>query len=239
MKVIINGGGCGIQTQKSYAKFVELLDRDKPVLYIPIALANNPKHPFPSCLEWFKGEMKPFGITNIEMVTDMNKITEENIFNYGGIFIGGGNTFYLLKTLKESTAFNAIKKYFSESDLPVMGGSAGALILTEDITICEKDMFNLKYDDVNNCGLEDYSGLSALKGYDIMVHYGAIPSEIEMQDKKAEIFAKNYGIDVIALPEESSIFVDNGKLSVITDGKEPVIYKFGEIVKKEFLSEWV
>jgi len=239
MKAILCGGGDGKQTQKSYAKFVEFIDKEKPVLYIPVAFDGNPKFPYPACETWFRGEMAPFGITNIYMETDMNKLTRESIMQYGGIFIGGGNTFRLLQLLKESTAFEAIQEFLTKTDLPVMGGSAGAIILTEDITICEKDMFNIKHDDINTCGLEDYSGLGALKGYDIMVHYGAKAGEKEMQDKKAELFAKNYSIDVIALPEEASILVDNGKYSVITDGAEPVIYKFGEITKKELLSEWV
>ena len=46
MKLILNGGGSGTKIASSYKKFVELLDKTKPVLYVPIAMAGNPDHPY-------------------------------------------------------------------------------------------------------------------------------------------------------------------------------------------------
>jgi len=49
----------------------------------------------------------------------------EALFDARGIFIGGGNTFVLLKTLIESGAFAAIDKAV-RSGMPYMGSSAGS-----------------------------------------------------------------------------------------------------------------
>jgi len=59
------------------------------------------------------------------------------------IYIGGGNTFKLLKELKESGFDKELLKFIKEGK-PVYGGSAGALILGKNILTKMKKMGFLK-----------------------------------------------------------------------------------------------
>jgi dipeptidase E len=203
MKLILSGGGVAAQTEEVYTLYTNLIEKDKPVLYIPIAMDKNS---FPSCLEWIKSELKPYNINKIEMLTDIYKINEYNLDKYSSIFIGGGNTYLLLFLLKDSGAFNIILDYIKKGGI-VIGGSAGAIIFGKDIQCSD-------YADENIVNLLDTSGFDLVKGFDICCHYG-----ISNNDNKFEFnFIDNYvahGNKVFALPEETSLFVENDKVTVI------------------------
>ena len=98
MKLILSGGGAGEQVKESYKLFADTVKGGK-VMYIPLAWNNGP---YESCIDWFAGEMKPFGITDIDLITDAAQITKERLSKVKGVFIGGGNTYKLLKMLKET-----------------------------------------------------------------------------------------------------------------------------------------
>jgi len=46
--------------------FASMLDKNKPLLYIPIAI-DNIKHPYEDCLDWLKNTFEPLGISKYEM----------------------------------------------------------------------------------------------------------------------------------------------------------------------------
>ena len=100
MRLILNGGGCGEKIKDSYNLFAREVNGGK-VLYIPLAWEDEG---IENCINWFKNEMKPYGIEDIEDVLEAKQITKEKLDSTSGVFIGGGNTFQLLKLLKESDA---------------------------------------------------------------------------------------------------------------------------------------
>jgi dipeptidase E len=53
MKVILYGGGDAKQTEEVNKLYASQIDKDKPILYIPIAMEENK---FPSCIEWIQNE---------------------------------------------------------------------------------------------------------------------------------------------------------------------------------------
>ena len=53
MELIVTGGGSGKDTKEIDEFFASKLDKDKPLLYIPIAI-DNIEHPYPDCLKWLK-----------------------------------------------------------------------------------------------------------------------------------------------------------------------------------------
>ena len=110
MNLILSGGGSGEQTKILDELFANLVDKTKPLLYLPIAIDTD-KHPYAECLKWLKGTFEKLGINKYKMWTeeDLDKYKKININDYGGIYIGGGNTPYLLKTLKESGLLNWLK----------------------------------------------------------------------------------------------------------------------------------
>ena len=209
MKLILSGGGDGEQVKESYELFANLVNKGK-VLYIPLAWNYGNME---DCINWFKGEMKPFGVTEIEDVLHANQITKERLSKYKGIFIGGGNTFKLLKVLKETEAYNNLQEFINNGGV-VMGGSAGALIFGKSIDTCLKDDLNIKSTDENLVKLKDTSGFDAIKGYSLFVHYKKKQDQLEQTKEKMKRLVK-LGHKVIALPEETSLYINDNEFTII------------------------
>ena len=216
MRLILNGGGSDEQVVESYKLFASLVGSGK-VLYIPLAWTHGNME---SCIDWFKSQMLPFNITNIEQVLNPNLITKEKLSEVKGVFIGGGNTYKLLKLLKETQAFDNLKHYIDNDGL-VMGGSAGALIFGKSIDTCLKDDLNIESCcDENLVCLKDTDGFDCVKGFSILPHYQKVLEQFLDTQKRVDRLLNN-DFKLICLPEETSIFVDDNKIQVI--GKKPAI----------------
>ena len=216
MKLLLCGGGSGEKTIEANKKFNEIIDHKRPLLYIPLAMDES-EHTYNECLKWIKGELSDVNIPNIEIVRTFEELKSISYNEYCAIFIGGGNTFKLLKGIKEVGAFDKIKKYLIEKDGIVYGGSAGAIIFGYDIDSC------LVMDD-NDVNLKDTKGFNALDGKSIFAHYTNEYTEKAHEKFKKYLieYSKNRE-EVIALPEEDTIFIDEGQISII--GNRPY-YKF-------------
>jgi len=92
MKLILSGGGIGEKSSLAYSLFAKELNGGK-VLLIPLA---NEEKKYQDDYAWFVNEVKPFGISNICMVTSPEDITKELLESVQGIYVEGGNTFLLL-----------------------------------------------------------------------------------------------------------------------------------------------
>lgn len=224
MRLILSGGGDGPQVKEGYELFAKEL-RGGKVLYIPLAWNHGNMD---ECINWLKGELTPFGVTDIEDVLSAKEITKERLSKVSGVFIGGGNTFNLLKQLKDTEAFNNLQEFIQNDGL-VMGGSAGALIFGKSIDTCLKDELAVRGNDENLVGLKDTSGFNAVKGCSLFVHYNRKPEDYENTKKKVEKLVKA-GHKLICLPEETSVCVFGNTLKII--GQKPAeIYadKFKEV----------
>ena len=205
MKIFLSGGGSGIKSLELDKRFANALDKAKPLLYIPIAI-DKVRHPYPDCLKWIKNTFNPLGVRRIELWTeeDLRKKPESELNKFSGIYIGGGNTFYLLDEIKKSGFFNKLKAK-AVSGMPVYGGSAGAIILGKTI---------LTSSDKNSVKTKDFYGLDLVKGYSIFCHYDK-PEEAEWvkdTSKKLKIGK------AIALPENSGLFVSENGIEVVGPG---------------------
>lgn len=225
MRIILNGGGDGEGVKASYQLFAKEVNGGK-VLYIPLAWNNGG---IEKCKDWFKSEMSPFGVTNIEDVLNANEITKEKLSECSGVFIGGGNTYKLLKALKETPAYENLKEYIQNNGL-IMGGSAGALIFGECIDTCLRDELTIKScNDENTVGLKDTKGFNLIKGYSILPHYKKLPEQYADTKKRVDKLL-NQGYKLICLPEETSLWINGDKFEIIGDkpaeifnGRENVI----------------
>ena len=213
MRLILCGGGDGKQVKESYELFAREVNGGK-VLYIPLALNNGNMD---NCIEWFKGEMLPYGVTDIEDVLDAKEITKDKLSKYTGIFIGGGNTFKLLKMLKETEAFNNLNEFLDNGGI-IMGGSAGALIFGKSIDTCLKTELNISSTDENLVGLEDTSGFNKINGYSLFVHYQRKPEQIEKTSINIQRLISQ-GHKIICLPEETSLWINGNEMKII--GQNP------------------
>lgn len=207
MKLFLSGGGSDQESYQLDKKFIESIDINKPVLYIPIAI-NIEKHPYPSCLEWLKGNFKQFNFNNFVMWSeeDLKNKTKEDYEQFGGIYIGGGNTYKLLNDLKQFGTFEILKR-LSEKDIPIYGGSAGAIILTESIITAE-------YLDSNEIGLKDLSALDLTHGYDIWCHY-----KPEMRDGLIKFQKENNISKILTVPEDAGLYVTEDKIEAVGPNK--------------------
>lgn len=217
MRIFLCGGGCGQQTVDANKKLNEVIDHNKPILYIPLAM---PSERYPSCYEWVKDELKDIDVPNIDMVVSGTDLFNKNLENYSALFIGGGNTFKLLKDLKDSGSFEKIKVFIENNGI-VFGGSAGAIILGQCIDTC-------KYADKNEVDLKDLMGFDVVSYFSFLCHF-------TNQDKEKTELNKNYLLElskkekIIALPEEDTIYYENGKFEII--GNRPFyIFEDGNII---------
>ena len=174
---------------------------------------------YDSCLEWIKEEMNIIGINNIDMVTSGEDLYKNNFDNYSAIYIGGGNTYKLLRDIKENNCFDKIKRYI-DNDGVVFGGSAGAIIFGKDIDTC-------KYEDDNSIiGLKDTSGFDVLSGYSLLCHYN--DNIVKTENNINYLKGYSIGRKVIYLPEEDTIFIDSNDIELIGD-KEYIVFNNGNM----------
>ena len=213
MRLILNGGGSDEQIKESLEIFAREVNGGK-VLYVPLAWNNGKME---ECINWFKSEMLPYGVTDIDDVLDAKDITKDKLAKYSAIFIGGGNTFKLLKMLKETEAFSSINEFLNNGGI-VMGGSAGALIFGKSIDTCLKTELNINSTDENLVNLKDTAGFNKINGYSLFVHYQRKPEQIEKTAINIQRLTEQ-GHKVICLPEETSLWINGNKMAII--GQKP------------------
>lgn len=118
-KLFLSGGGDEMQTFELDEIFLKSVNK---ILYIPLAWPNND---YKSCLKWFSNAMNQHKRVEIQMLTDLND--DINLKDYDAVYIGGGNTFKLLKAMKDSGFDKKLFDYYNSGGT-VYGGSAGAVI---------------------------------------------------------------------------------------------------------------
>jgi len=210
-------GGKNEEKLKEIDKFFTL----KNILYIPIAW---PNEDFNSCLKWFTDTINQNKKNKINMITDLTKKVELN--NYDAVYIGGGNTFKLLKKIKESKFDKKLIDYFNNKGI-IYGGSAGALILGYDI----KTSLICVDKDKNEVGLKDTKGLNLIKNYNIQCHFE--DNQIEEHRK----FVEKDGRGIVCIPEESVLFFENENYKVI--GLKPITVITKKEIKKYLPNETI
>lgn len=123
------------------------------------------------------------------------------------IYIQGGNTFYLLKYVRES-GFDKIIKDLTDKGVIYIGVSAGSYIACPTI-----EAANWKPQDINIVGLTDLTGLN-LVPFLISAHYKSEYKEI----LKREISTTKYPVKI--LTDEQAILITNNEITLVGKGKE-------------------
>ena len=192
--LILSGGGDPKQVCTIDDFFVSHIDKSKRVIYIPVAMERE-VFTYEQCLDWFTCTYRPFGIQNIEMLTDLSNA--EISADTTAVFIGGGNTYKLMKELRDSAFDKKLLTYLDNGGI-VYGGSAGAMIFGKTI---ETEIHTGSH----NYGLDDLSGFDRLNGYDLWCHYTA----------KDDPLIAEYPHPLYILSEESGLIVQNGEVTSI------------------------
>lgn len=199
MHIFLAGGGNADDSKLLDEQFVAKLDLAKPLLYIPNAMHSRP---YPACLQWFQSVMTPLGVHAIEMWDDLQP--HRPVTDIAGIYIGGGDTRKLLKEIRDS-GFDSYLREATKEGLPLYGGSAGAIILGEDIRSASE---------AKNLVASEAVGLKIVKGHSIVCHY----DKSNEGDTKLLVAALNQRI--IAIPEKAGGYLAG---DVLTNyGTEPI-----------------
>ena len=130
MKMILSGGGGVAKNQEAYDLFAANVDKRKPVLYIRFAALPDD---YTTAYGKFAASMAELGIYSTRLCESPEVFSEFDLSEFGGIFCSGGNTFRLLKTLKDCGADKKIKEYLKNGGTYI-GSSAGAIIGTSTTT---------------------------------------------------------------------------------------------------------
>ena len=192
-RLYLSGGGSLDQTYEADKIIFQNIEN---ILYIPFAWEADLT--YESCRTWFEELINKYNIKNYRMLKNPFEDVDLRVFDL--IYIGGGNTFKLLKELKESGLGKKIIQFLESENKIVYGGSAGAIIFGR--TINPATIGNCS--DENNVKLTDLSGFNLLD-YDVHCHY---ISEKEENEAIMRYCAQNQVI-VIAISEEAVVEVIN------------------------------
>jgi len=191
MTIILSGGGDPEVVIPIDQYFSSIIDLRKTVLYIPVAMESH-VFSYDECFAWFKKIYGAYGITNIELCTDLTTVNLDR--RYSAVFIGGGNTFKLLDKIQRSSFAHQLRSYLALGGV-FYGGSAGAIV-------CGKTIEPAIYADDNLVGLEDLSGLNLLDGYDVFCHY---------EPTKHDSFIDSLNRNLYLLYEESGLIFNGAQ----------------------------
>lgn len=224
-RLILAGGGDATDSAPLDDALVRWLLRPngtaRPLLYLPIAWTAGP---YESCYAWIQSVFTPRGVHEITMWTELVGKTMADLVSFGAIYIGGGNTFKLLHHVRETGFDHVLAAYVRQGGI-VYGGSAGAILLGEDIAPCA-------HLDTNDVGLPTTTGLGLAQGYAVWCH------AVAADEAWIETYLHQHVHPVLALPERAGVMIQGeimtavgfDPVTVYRQEAEPVLVSPGEMV---------
>ena len=158
---------------------------------------------------WLEAEREVFVRAGLEVI-DIDVLDEaarRALCSSDMVFLGGGNTFYLLAQLRESGFDRLLKELHSKGKL-IIGESAGALVLGPTIE-------PVRYidDPARAPGLRDFSGLNLISFFPA-VHFCREEYAAQYQDILQHVFLLN--LAVLALRDRDFAVVSGDRLELRT-----------------------
>ncbi|MDE2218507.1 MAG: Type 1 glutamine amidotransferase-like domain-containing protein [Patescibacteria group bacterium] len=214
-RIYLSGGGNEKQSFPLDKFFFSSLSENGRFLYIPIALRGHEL--YPTAHLWMKSVLELHNRNDIRFETadDLSQYGFEDLKLFNGIYIGGGNTWSLMKELKDSSFSNALIQYIQFGG-QVYGGSAGAIILGKRIDT---------HDDENKIEMKDVSGFGLLHNYSAACHFK------DDQNDRFSKWAINNNLPIICLPEETGLIIKNDIASCV--GTKPCTVYSSNGIKKD------
>ena len=177
--------------------------KGKKVLFIPTAnIDEETKFLVDEAKKVFENlgmEVEDLEISKLNEKTIKNKIEKANY-----LYVGGGNTFYLLQELKRKNLIDFIKNRVNFG-MTYIGESAGAIITSKDIE------YNYLMDDKTIAkDLKEYSGLNLVDFY-IVPHLNEFPFE---ESAKQTVEKYKDKLNIIAINNSQAIIVKDDKFEI-------------------------
>lgn len=176
----------------------------KRILYIPRAMYPDK---YSSCSEWIQSIFAPHDWYTVHVLSEQEDFTDsEHYLNtYDGIYIWWGNTYRLLKLLKDTWCWDVIKT-FIDHNKPIYGWSAWAIIMGKEInTSSDRNVVRLS--------LMETLWYDVGNGYAIACHHH------ERKNNELIDYVLHYQIPVICLPEWTGVICKNNTCTIA--GEKP------------------
>jgi dipeptidase E len=207
MKLILSSFGVTNQTiANSLINLVGKNPSETKIGFIPTAMNVEPGDK-----DWFFSQidtLHKFGYNYIDIVdisaSDVN--WRERLSQADVIFVSGGNTFHLLKCIRE-TGFDVWFKQ-NLNKYVYVGSSAGGIICTPTIAIAA-----VEPGDVNVHNLTDLTAMN-LVDFEVSPH---VPDMLPYENNEA--YAKTIKNTLYALDDDSAIEVIDGSMKILTEGE--------------------
>ena len=146
-----------------------------------------------------------FNIENIDLrkKQDVNKLLKDS--KYNGLFVAGGNTFYLLDILKSTGVFEFIKTNIN--NLLYLGSSAGSVVCSPNIEIIkhiDKPLESTSHD------LDGFGFIKPMFLPHFANEYFRQKYDKMFQDKTF------FSLPIITVRDSDALWVENGKMEFLS-----------------------
>lgn len=207
MNLVLYSGGFSRDNQALALEVGELLQgkRAPLVVFVP-GSAEDAECDFRD----FKRTLAPSGLKRFLCIpVDKRQLSGEDeaaLLSADAIFLGGGNTFYLLHHLRQKKLLSKLRAFARDGGL-LMGLSAGSILMTPNVMTAEVP--SLDRDD-NDVGLKDYSALD-LVPFEFSPHYrGGRRVDAELKDH-----SKQSKRPIYACADGQGIVVRDGQIRFV------------------------
>ena len=199
--IYLGGGG---SSDDELSVWTDMLQGTRRILYWPFALSGDMLQGADS---WLRGSVAGrWPSVHISTWTSLNGHSAAELADFDMLFIGGGNTFDLLEHVMRHRFAGPVREFVAAGGT-FYGGSAGAILASENIGIAEV------YDE-NKTGLTNLDGLGLTSGATVLPHYG--PDN----EATGRLWSRKHGITVLGIPERSGLKISSGQARVL--GREPI-----------------
>jgi len=176
---------------------------DLKVAFVPIAADPYDESPW---MDMDREKLREFGFKTFDL--DLKNKSEnhvrDSLKNADVVFVGGGNTFYLLQKMRESDADRAIKDFVDNSGIYI-GVSAGSVVAGPDISLV-KD-----FDNPDAAQLDSSKGLR-LVDFAVLPHYGK-DKYGQLHDQVMKQYGQKY--EIVPVTDEQFVYVSDNKSQII------------------------
>jgi len=199
--LFLSGGGDIEDTLILDSEFFSRLPDGAQILYIPVAMDEN-EISYDACSDWFTKLISRHCSdkeVDYKLWIEKESVPDMNMFD--AVYIGGGNTYYLLKTFRGRGVDVDLRRFIEAGGL-VYGGSAGAIVLGKNIaTVSEENTIGFSYDE----------GLGLLADFSLRCHF-TDDGILLLKERSL-----NFNQSIIAIPETSGIVVGEKVVTVFGD----------------------
>lgn len=192
----------GLINQNIIKNFLQLLNKpiyQAKIIFIPTAARSSEELKY---VNKSKKKLVDLGIIkkNIKTINLNTPINFNDVKNYDACYVCGGNTFYLLKKIRETNFDKIIKEFINDNKLYV-GVSAGSILAGPNIDIA------IPFDK-NDIDLKNLTGLNLTK---IIVS----PHYCKKEKIIIDNFKKKSKYKIIPLTDNQALLINNKEVKII------------------------